>query len=262
MARTGIASQGGTARPADRPTGAWVRAALGVLALAPLLACHTVGGTNELSRTLGRRATLGSAPSIAVVPPPANGQLPGLSEALGAAVSQALSSEIPGARIVPPDHFKAALGRRRGYLWHFRKWLDGYARTDVLHAEPLPLYGKAAGVEYLLLLRGAEVSKERITAREAKCGFGCRVPDPNDLWRNRLVVVAEVIDLRSGTKVWQGVGEAEAVTAERIQLDFSHDVRFDPSPTEQDPFTSQLVSLSSQGLAREVSGRPVAPKSE
>ena len=66
------------------------------------------------------------------------------------------------------------------------------------------------------MLRDAEIRREKMDVwtamEEADCGFGCLAYADN-IWGVRLIVLADLLDLRSGTGVWRGVGGANAITS-------------------------------------------------
>jgi len=169
------------------------RTILALFLLAGIFGCKSLGGTFDHSRSLVRAGALDGKSPIAVLPPPEDAQMPGLEARIEQAVSEAIRSGRT-QEVVPAKRFYEMLARHKGYREHFISWLVRYRESGVLEKDFMPAYAKASGVRYLLLLRDAEIRRERMDVRtaveEARCGI-CRV-DPNNIWGNQLIVLEPI----------------------------------------------------------------------
>lgn len=231
------------------------RTMLVILTAMACIGCHGIGGTYDHSRSLSRTAPVANEGSIAIVGPPDSAALPGLSESLGSAVRDAVAASAPGREVIDSSAFYSRLQAHKGYFQHFGGWMARYAQTGVPEAKYQPAYGKATGVRYLVILKDAQVRRERLDLRsamkESDCGFGCVIGDANNIWGNRLIVIAELHDLLSGSIIWKGLGEANAISSRVSNLDFGV-VQYNLTQPDLGSYSAQLISKVANGIAREL----------
>jgi hypothetical protein len=230
-----------------------------------LVSCRSLGATYDESRSLVPSDGF-QAGSVAVIGPPAKAQFPGLAETLGEAIRGSLGQRTPSREFVSASDLYARLQRHKGYYQHFGAWLSRYTQTGFLETEHLAHYAQASGVRYLLILRDAAIKREKMDVRTAAdevrrvrgCRLGC-VGNANNIFRNQLIVLAEVIDLKTARIAWKGVGDANIITSRMSKLDFGL-VQYNLRQPGLGAHADQLVAYVANGIADEISGS--APQNE
>lgn len=233
--------------------GVWKGAWLGifvVIVAATSIACASIEGTRDRSRTLVRLSAPDGRQGIAILKLPEVAAIDGLADRIERDLLDSLAAEMAGTRVVASREVGQALLARKGYLQHFARWRSTYQYTGVLDAKPLPHYGRAVGARYLLLVTGIDVDREKISVAEADCPGICWV-NPDRLWRTVLRISAELIDTSVGGVVWRGVGESQYIQNGPTDLDFGI-VRVHRAKGEVESIASQLIAAATDGLAQEL----------
>src|SRR5262249_50736407 len=158
-----------------------------------LLGC--ADGTYDHSRTLDQILVRGPH-TIAVAPVVEVAAVERLAQNLNAALVMALQSRVPAGDVQGPDVLMATLLANQS-LERFASWRMVYRQTGVLGPRPLTALGKVINARYLLLPIDTYINREKISPKEAQCR-GCFV-NSNNLWRTKFKVLAELIDIETGT---------------------------------------------------------------
>lgn len=219
-----------------------------VLLTVVTVACASIEGTRDKSRTM-RRALHGTQiDTVAVLPIAENAAFPGLSIQLGDAIAEALAVNFPAATVITADEFGTSLARY-DFVGSFGRWKAAYHQTSILDPRPLRFYAEASGARYFLLVRSISLNREKI--RGVDSGRNGWVSDANNVWRARLRCIAELIDARSGKIAWRGVGEAENINSPRKDLDFGLVIHHQLNP-DLDHFVPEMIEIAANGLVRQI----------
>lgn len=233
--------------------------ALVLLPLA-LMSCRSLGASYDESRSLMRFEGFAEG-AVAIVGPPEEAQFPGLAQSLGLAIRDALATRYPGHEFIDTMELYGRLQQHKGYYQHFGGWLGRYTQSGgFLETQFLGHYAKASRARYLLVLRDAEVKREKIDVRtavtEVRRVRGCRmacVGDASNIVRYQLVVLAEIIDLHAGKVAWKGIGESNVITSRITKLDFGL-VQHNFTQPDLGDYADQLVSYVANGVVDEIAG--------
>lgn len=238
---------------------ALLAAVLGLTALSQA-SCRSLAATYDESRSLVRSTGL-QVGAVAIVGPPEEAQFPGLAQRLSGAIQAALAERNPNSEFIDATQLYGRLQQHSGYYEHFGGWLSRYSQSGgFLETKYLRNYAKAGQVRYLLVLRDAEIRREKIDVRTAVdevrrvrgCRMGC-VGDASNIIRNQLLILAELIDLYEGRVAWKGIGESNAITSRVAKLRFDF-VDYNLKQPDLGDEADRLVSHVANGIVDEVMG--------
>lgn len=239
--------------------GTTMRTQLVLIALVTaVMGCATVNNTVDRSKTVKNSLSkAGQITGIAITKTPQNAVADGLASDIDLALPSALATAFPNARIVDAEDFGQSLLRTKGYLAHFSAWRAAYEQTGVMDPRPVPHYAKAAGgVSHLLLIRSTSLDREKVTMGEALRAAPCRRAtcwgNANNIWQTDLKVIAELIEARTGTVVWRGVGIATRIQEGSREWDFGL-VRIDSTKGHSlETLAQKMVHIAADGIANQI----------
>lgn len=213
--------------------------------------CASIVATHDHSRTIeARKADRGTHATIAIAPVVEIAAIEGLPKNLGAALVLALETKERDGQIHGADKLNASL-LANDSVETFARWRSAYKQTGILDPRPLSTLQKSIGARYLLLPLDTYVDREKISPKEAQCRSICAV-NPNNLWRTKLKVLAELIDTQNGMVVWKGVGEAQHIQDGGKTLDFGLVVIHPGKGEEVETLAGRMITVVAQGIAKGV----------
>lgn len=223
--------------------------------------CASFEGTLDRSRTLRSTSVSTHIGSIAVAPVPrlrssqSKQAAQRMARRLEMKLYHALRRALPEARVVGRDHLEQALAQKRGALERFTTWRTAYARSAKLNPIMVRQYAILAGVDYLLVVRKAELKRRYLPGEEAveRCPLRfCMGPRPHHIWRTDFEVVADLIDVRRGRLVWRGVGAALNDYAGDLEVNLLRKEAAPNPPAELKAVDDDLLVIASDGVARQI----------
>jgi hypothetical protein len=110
---------------------------------------------------------------------------------------------------------------------------------------------ESIGARYLLLPIDTYVDREKIDPKEAQCPSVCMV-NPNNIWRTKIKLLAELIDTHNGKVVWKGVGEAQRIQDGGAVLDFGLVIIHPGKGEEVETLAGKMIRVVAQGIAKEL----------
>jgi hypothetical protein len=217
------------------------------LLLLALTGC--IEGTYDHSKTLDYQNADMGAPTIAVATIPESAALEGLSKTLTAALVFELESKLTSSHVQGPNKLNESLVSN-DVLEDFSRWRSTYRQTGVLPHQS-PAFKKAINTRYLLLPIDTYVDREKITGADAECPSICFY-DRDNIWRTRLKVLIELIDLEKNTVIWRGLGEARHIQDGGPSFDWRI-VQYIPGKgPEVETLAGRMINIVAQGIAREI----------
>jgi hypothetical protein len=174
----------------------------------------------------------------------------GLAENLNTALALAVEKKVREAQVVGSNKLNAALLADES-IDTFARWRSAYQLTRVLDPRPLKSLEKPIGGRYLLLPLDTYVNREKISPKEAQCPSVCWI-NPNNVWRTKLKVLAELIDTKNGSVVWKGVGEAQHIQDGGKTLDFGLVVIHPGKGEEVETLAGKMITVVAEGIAKEL----------
>jgi hypothetical protein len=228
-----------------------LKASVTVLFLVVLAACHGVVATHDHSRTIESESFKGGPPTIVVATIPEFAAVNRLSKNLSTALVEALQRKFEPAQVHGPDKLKASLLSNE-VVDEFARWRSAYRQTGVLDPKLLATIKKAITQRYLLLPLDTYVDREKISFKETECKGACWY-NPDNIWRTKLKMLVDLIDMDTGAVVWRGVGEARHIQDGGRTLDFGL-VLIIPGKGEdvETLVEGKMIRVVAQGIAREL----------
>ncbi|MBH0176780.1 MAG: hypothetical protein HP491_02685 [Nitrospira sp.] len=212
--------------------------------------CASIEATHDHSRTIEVKKADRGPRTIAIAPVVEMAAVEGLPKNLGTALVLALEAKSRDAQIQGAEKLNASL-LADDSVETFARWRSTYKQTGILDPRPLATLQKAIGARYLLLPLDTYVDREKISPQEAQCPSVCSV-NPNNLWRTKLKVLAELIDTQNGVVVWRGVGEAQRIQNGGKTLDFGLVVIHPGKGEEVETLAGRMIVVVAQGIAKGV----------
>jgi len=214
-----------------------------------LSSCSSVEGTRNKSytyRSLGRPVGI---QSLAIIPIEDTSKYPFLNEMIERNIVENLRFKSPITKIVPSNEFSHYL-YENDCLENFASWYNGYKVTKFFDAKKLTPLLENIDANYLLFVRSVNIDREKIRAIDT--GYSGWVSDSNNVWRINLKFIGELVDVKAGRIVWQGVGFSEDVNSPKDK-DYILVIKHEKMP-EIKEVLPKMVSIAADGFTNEMLG--------
>jgi hypothetical protein len=219
-----------------------------VLVLFILTSC-SVAGVRDKSHTIANNGLqTNMIQSLTILPIKDDSAVLGLSDRLETELLKVIQAKLPAARIVSADDFRSRMSEN-DLINEYAQWKSALDETKIISLRPLWKWAQLFKSRYFLSVK-VNLSREKITG--ADTGYSGFVNDASNVWRTDLKLFTQVIDAKSGTAIWKGVGHAEDVYSPKRIGGSDTWIRWNAKTPNMDEYIGPLIKTAVDGLVENI----------